>query len=50
MSIASATLSSAFGDTGAQSDIARTLVPLLDALGWRGDDSCRFAAKRAHAQ
>lgn len=44
MSIASATLSSAFGDTGAQSDIARTLVPLLDALGWRGDDSFLFAA------
>lgn len=44
MSIASATLSSAFGDTGAQSDIARALVPLLDALGWRGDDSFLYAA------
>ena len=44
MSIASATLSSAFGDGGAQSDIARALVPLLDALGWRGDDSFLYAA------
>lgn len=44
MTFANATLSTAFGDTGAQSDIARALVPLLDALGWRGDDSFLAAA------
>ena len=44
MSIATATLSSAFGDSGAQTDFARTLVPLLDALGWRGDESFLYTA------
>lgn len=44
MNVASQSMNRAFGDSGPQSDIARTLIPLLDALGWHGDEGYLFAA------